>query len=185
MSLMHTPVCEFGLLAADFKLLGVDGQQWTRDQCMGVNGLLVMFICNHCPYVKSIQQRLVEDVAVLQRHGIGVVAIMSNNPQDYPEDSFLNMQAVAADKNYNFPYLIDPNQGVAKAYGAICTPDFFAYNSAKQLQYRGRLDGSGMDANLHNAKRDLVDALILLAKTGKGPREQIPSMGCSIKWIES
>mgnify|MGYP003385499923 CR=1 FL=1 len=184
MTLLHTPVCDFGQLAPDFNLLGVDGQQWTRDACTGENGLLVMFICNHCPYVKSIQQRLVEDVSVLQQYGIGVVAIMSNNPHDYPEDSFENMQAVAAEKHYNFPYLMDPKQQVAKEYGAICTPDFFGYNSQMQLQYRGRLDASGMDADMSHAKRDLVDAMILLAKTGEGPSEQVPSMGCSIKWIE-
>jgi len=184
MSLMHTPVCDFGLLAPDFDLLGVDDKQWTRDQCMGENGLLVMFICNHCPYVKSIQQRLVKDVSVLQQHGIGVVAIMSNNPHDYPDDSFENMQRVAEEKNYNFPYLIDATQRVAKEYGAVCTPDFFGYNRQLQLQYRGRLDASGTDTDMNNAKRDLVEAMVLVAKTGEGPTEQIPSMGCSIKWIE-
>jgi len=184
MTLMYTPICDTGLLAPDFDLLGVDGRQWTREQCMGENGLLVMFICNHCPYVKSIQQRLVEDVSVLQQHGIGVVAIMSNNPQDYPEDSFENMQLVAAEKNYNFPYLIDPKQQLAKNYGAICTPDFFGYNSRMELQYRGRLDASGMEAGVSNVRRDLVEAMILMAKTGEGPIEQIPSMGCSIKWMD-
>lgn len=182
MALMHTPVCDVGLAAPDFQLLGVDGKQWTRDECTGENGLLVMFICNHCPYVKAIQQRLVADVKDLQENGIGVVAIMSNDPNDYPEDSFENMQQVAKDKGYHFPYLIDPTQQVAKAYGAICTPDFFGYNSKLELQYRGRLDESGKQQNVGDVKRDLLDAMLLIAKTGTGPSEQIPSMGCSIKW---
>jgi len=185
MSLMHTPICEFGFLAPDFELIGVDNKKWTRDQCMGANGLLVMFICNHCPYVKSIQQRLVEDADALHQQGIGVVAIMSNNPHDYPEDSFENMKKVAAMKGYNFPYLMDENQQTAKEYGAICTPDFFGYNRDMQLQYRGRLDASGMDEANSHLKRDLVEAMTLVAKTGQGPAEQIPSMGCSIKWLSS
>lgn len=183
MTLMHTPVCDFGLAAPNFKLPGVDGKQWTRDDCAGENGLLVMFICNHCPYVKSIQARLVEDVAVLKEKGIGVVAIMSNDPNGYPEDSFENMQKIALEKGYNFPYLTDETQQVAKAYGAICTPDFFGYNAKMELQYRGRLDKSGMNANVGNVKRDLVEAMLLVAKTGKGSMEQVPSMGCSIKWL--
>ncbi len=183
MTLMRTPVCDFGLSAPDFKLQGVDGKQWTLDECAGENGLLLMFICNHCPFVKAIQKRLVEDVAVLIENGIGVVAIMSNNPNDYPEDSFENMRVVAKEKNYNFPYLIDETQQVAKAYGAICTPDFFGYNKNMELQYRGRLDETGMDADAKNTKRDLVEAMLLVATTGKGPEEQVPSMGCSIKWL--
>lgn len=183
MTLMHTPICDFGLEAPDFKLTGIDGNQWARDDCAGKNGLLVMFICNHCPYVKSIQKRLVEDVAVLKQNGIGVVAIMSNDPNDYPADSFENMQKIAKEKGYNFPYLIDETQQVAKAYGAICTPDFFGYNVNMELQYRGRLDESGMQENVGDVKRDLVDAMLSVAKTGKGPAEQPPSMGCSIKWI--
>jgi peroxiredoxin len=180
---MHTPVCDFGLPASDFNLLGVDGKRWTRDECAGKNGLLVMFICNHCPYVKSIQQRLVDDVAVLQENGIGVVAIMSNDPNDYPADSFENMQLIAKEKNYNFPYLIDTTQQVAKDYGAICTPDFFGYNSQLQLQYRGRLDESGMEECVGDVRRDLVEAMLLVAEMGEGPEEQVSSMGCSIKWI--
>jgi len=180
---MHTPVCEFGLVAPDFKLLGVDGRYWTRDECAGEKGLLVMFICNHCPYVKSIQKQLVDDVAVLKESGIGVVAIMSNDPNDYPADSFENMQKIAIEKNYNFPYLIDRTQQVAKVFGAICTPDFFGYNANMELQYRGRLDENGMQDNVVEVKRDLVEAMLLVAKTGTGPIEQIPSMGCSIKWM--
>jgi peroxiredoxin len=183
MTLMHTPVCDVGSPAPDFNLQGVDGKQWTRDDCVGKSGLLVMFICNHCPFVKSIQQRLVEDVAVLKKSGIGVVAIMSNDPNDYPEDSFENMQKIAKEKHYNFPYLIDETQRVAKAYGAICTPDFFGYNANLELQYRGRLDESGMNADVGNVKRDLVEAMLLVAETGNGPVEQVASMGCSIKWL--
>ncbi|ORU90942.1 MAG: alkyl hydroperoxide reductase [Cycloclasticus sp. symbiont of Poecilosclerida sp. M] len=182
MALMRTPICEFDLPAPDFNLLGVDDKHYARDECVDENGLLVMFICNHCPYVKSIQQRLVEDMAVLQESGIGVVAIMSNDPNDYPADSFENMQLIAKEKNYNFPYLIDTTQQVAKDYDAICTPDFFGYNNQMELQYRGRLDETGMEKNAGDVKRDLVEAMLEVAKTGKGPVEQIPSMGCSIKW---
>jgi len=182
MTLMHTPSCDVGLDAPDFKLQGVDGRFWTRDECADKNGLLVMFICNHCPYVKAIQQRLIEDVAVLKKNAIGVVAIMSNDPDDYPEDSYRNMQRVAKDLNYNFPYLIDETQEIAKAYGAICTPDFFGYNKQMALQYRGRLDETGMKQPIGDAKRELVEAMLEVAKTGKGPVEQVPSMGCAIKW---
>jgi len=180
---MHTPVCDFGLAAPDFELLGVDGRHWARDECTGEKGLLLMFICNHCPYVKAIQKRLVEDVLVLKENGIGVVAIMSNDPNDYPADSFENMQKIAIEKNFNFPYLIDRTQQVAKAFGAVCTPDFFGYNANMELQYRGRLDENGMQDNTVEVKRDLVEAMLLVAKTGAGPVEQIPSMGCSIKWL--
>ncbi|PCI20026.1 MAG: thioredoxin family protein [Piscirickettsiaceae bacterium] len=183
MTLLHTPVCDTGISAPNFKLEGIDSNHWTLEDCVGKNGLLVMFICNHCPYVKAIQQRLVEDAKVLQENGIGVVAIMSNDPNDYPEDSFENMQFVAKEKRFNFPYLIDSTQEVAKAYGAICTPDFFGYNSQMALQYRGRLDESGMQPSSPDAKRELVVAMLEVAKTGKGPEEQVASMGCSIKWV--
>ncbi|MDX2427054.1 MAG: thioredoxin family protein [Cycloclasticus sp.] len=182
MTLMHTPVCDFGIPASDFKLLGVDGNYWTRDDCAAKNGLLVMFICNHCPYVKAIQERLVADMAILQANGVGVVAIMSNDPNDYPEDSFGKMQKIAKEKGYNFPYLIDTTQQVAKAYGAICTPDFFGYNNNMQLQYRGRLDESTKQVSAKGLKRELLDAMLMVAKTAKGPVEQVSSMGCSIKW---
>ncbi|HIG78797.1 MAG TPA: thioredoxin family protein [Cycloclasticus sp.] len=183
MTLMHTPVGDFGSVAPDFTLQGIDEKQWTRDGCTGENGLLVMFICNHCPYVKAIQQRLVSDAAELQKHGVGVVAIMSNTPNDYPEDSFENMKLVAKEKAYNFPYLIDETQQVAKAYGAICTPDFFGYDKNMELQYRGRLDESGVNVGADDMKRDLLEAMVVVAKTGKGPAEQVASMGCSIKWM--
>ncbi len=150
---------------------------------MGEKGLLVMFICNHCPYVKAVLDRIVRDTAELQALGVNSVAIMSNDPTDYPEDSFDNMQRVAERNQFSFPYLLDESQAVAKAYGAVCTPDFFGYNAAGELQYRGRLDASRKDAAPADARRDLFEAMKQVASTGKGPEEQIPSMGCSIKWI--
>ena len=180
---LQTPVCDFGVPAPDFDLPGVDGRRWSRDACMGEKGLLVMFICNHCPYVKAVLDRIVRDTADLQALGVNSVAIMSNDPSDYPEDSFANMQRVAERNRFSFPYLWDESQAVAKAYGAVCTPDFFGYNAAGALQYRGRLDASRKDAAPTDARRDLFEAMRQVASTGKGPEEQIPSMGCSIKWI--
>ncbi len=179
---LQTPVCDFGQPAPDFSLPGVDGRTWSRDQCMGEKGLLVMFICNHCPYVKAIRDRLVRDAGELREHGINCVAIMSNDPADYPEDSFDSMQRVAEEFDFPFPYLWDETQAVAKAYGAVCTPDFFGYNAELGLQYRGRLDESRKEAAAPDARRDLFEAMKQVAQTGEGPREQIPSMGCSIKW---
>ncbi|MCB1784981.1 MAG: thioredoxin family protein [Gammaproteobacteria bacterium] len=183
MASLQTPVCEFGTPAPDFNLPGVDGRTWSRDQCSGEKGLLVMFICNHCPYVKAVLDRIIRDANDLKPLGINCVAIMSNDPTDYPEDSFDNMQAVAQSKNFPFPYLLDETQEVAKAYGAVCTPDFFGYNAAAELQYRGRLDASRKEAAPADARRDLFEAMKQVAATGRGPEEQIPSMGCSIKWI--
>jgi len=142
MVLTETPICNFGEKAIDFKLLGTDEKEWALADCIGGKGLLVMFICNHCPYVKSIQSRLVEDTSKLKKLGVNSVAIMSNDPTDYPEDSFENMQKIAEEYNYPFPYLFDKTQEIAKSYGAICTPDFFGYNASLELQYRGRLDAS-------------------------------------------
>ena len=182
MVLMETPVCNFGEKAIDFKLGGIDGKEYTLADCVGKNGILVMFICNHCPYIKAIQTRLVEDTLKLKDIGINSVAIMSNDPNDYPEDSFENMAKIAREFNYPFPYLFDEKQEIAKAYGAICTPDFFGYNKSLELQYRGRLDASGKKPANEETKRDLLEAMTEVANTGHGPREQIPSMGCSIKW---
>jgi peroxiredoxin len=179
---LETPVCDFGAPAVDFELPGIDGKNWTLKDCAGENGLLVMFICNHCPYVKAIRERLVRDTRELLEHGINSVAIMANDPTQYEEDSFENMQKVAADYDFPFPYLIDESQAVAKAYGAVCTPDFFGYNANMELQFRGRLDASRKETAPADAKRDLFEAMVQVAKTGKGPAEQIPSMGCSIKW---
>lgn len=182
MALTEPPVCDFGAPAIDFSLPGVDGEIWTLDKCRGPNGLLVMFICNDCPYVKAIQERLVRDVRELKEHGVHAVGIMSNDPTDYPEDSFENMKLVAERFGYPFPYLFDASQDIARAYGAVCTPDFFGYNNSLELQYRGRLDASRKDTAPPDARRDLFEAMKEIARTGQGPREQIPSMGCSIKW---
>jgi peroxiredoxin len=181
---LQTPVCDFDKPAPDFALPGVDGRVWTRDQCVGEKGLLVMFICNHCPYVKAVRERLVRDSRDLAALGVKSVAIMSNDPSDYPEDSFENMRRVAEQFGFPFPYLTDETQEVAKAYGAVCTPDFFGYNARLGLQYRGRLDESRKETAPGDVRRDLFEAMKEVATTGKGPAEQIPSMGCSIKWKE-
>ena len=178
----ETPVCDFGLPAPDFRLQGVDGKTWTLKEVRGKNGLIVMFICNHCPYVKAVRDRIIRDVKELKGHGMHAVAIMSNDPADYPEDSFDNMKRVALEHNFPFPYLFDETQEVAKAYGAVCTPDFFGYNKDLKLQYRGRLDESGKQPAAPNARRDLFEAMKQVAQTGQGPKDQIPSIGCSIKW---
>jgi peroxiredoxin len=179
---LETPVCEFDAPIVDFSLSGIDGEVWTPEKARGENGLLVMFICNHCPYVKSIRDRLVRDTRELLDHGVNSIAIMSNDPAEYEEDSFENMQKVADAFGFPFPYLFDESQQVAKAYGAVCTPDFFGYNKSMQLQYRGRLDASRKEAAADDVKRDLFDAMKQVAQTGRGPEQQIPSMGCSIKW---
>ncbi|MDH3525881.1 MAG: thioredoxin family protein [Gammaproteobacteria bacterium] len=181
---LETPVCEFGKPAPDFSLPGVDGKVWSLEECRGPRGLLVMFICNHCPYVKAVRERLVRDTRELRDLGINSAAIMSNDPALYPEDSFENMQAVARDYDFPFPYLWDESQAVAKAYGAVCTPDFFGYNSELELQYRGRLDASRKQTAAADARRDLFEAMRQVAETGRGPEEQIPAIGCSIKWRE-
>jgi peroxiredoxin len=182
MASLETPICDFGLPAPDFSLPGVDGKIWTRDACAGERGLLVMFICNHCPYVKAVRERLVRDTRALMEIGIGCVAIMSNDTRDYPEDSFENMRRISDEFDFPFPYLLDEDQSVAKAYGAVCTPDFFGYNGALELQYRGRLDASRKETAPDDARRDLFEAMKEVAETGNGPKAQIPSIGCSIKW---
>lgn len=152
----ETPICDFGKKAIEFSLPGVDGENWTLDSCKGSNGLLVMFICNHCPFVKAIPDRLVRDTRELLQYGIKSVAIMSNNPIDYPEDSFENIARIAEDFDFPFPYVFDETQAIAKSYGAICTPDFFGYNSDLELQYRGRLDASGKETAPGNVKRESI-----------------------------
>lgn len=179
---LETPVCEFNKSAIDFSLPGVDGNQWNLVDCAGEKGLLVMFICNHCPYVKAIRERLVRDTKALRDIGVNTVAIMSNNPDEYEEDSFENMQKIAREFDFPFPYLLDESQEVAKAYGAVCTPDFFGYNADLKLQYRGRFDASRKETAAEDVRRDLFESMREVAETGKGPAEQIPSMGCSIKW---
>jgi peroxiredoxin len=178
---LETPVCNFGTPAPDFRLPGTDGKTYTLNDLRGPNGLLVMFICNHCPYVQAVRERIVRDVKELQALGMKAVAISSNDAKDYPEDSFDNMKKVALAWNLPMPYLYDESQEVAKRFGAVCTPDFFGYNKDLQLQYRGRLDASRKEA-VPDAPRDLFEAMKQVAQTGSGPTDQIPSMGCSIKW---
>jgi peroxiredoxin len=177
-----TPVCDFGWHALDFDLPGVDGKRHSLASARGPNGLLVMFICNHCPYVKAVIDRIVRDTRELATLGVGSIAIMSNDPSDYPEDSWDNMIAVAAQHDFPFPYVLDDSQAIAKAYGAVCTPDFFGFNGQLELQYRGRLDESRKEAAPAGVRRDLFEAMKQVALTGQGPREQIASIGCSIKW---
>ena len=175
------PICDFGWKAPEFSLPATDSQTYSLADVAGPNGTLLMFICNHCPYVKSIISRLVEEVANLKEAGIGVAAICANDANNYPDDSFVNMQRFAAENKFGFPYLHDETQQVARAYNAICTPDFFGFNAASELQYRGRLDESKRTL-IPNAHRDLYEAMVQVARTGKGPESQIASMGCSIKW---
>ena len=179
----ETPICEFNLPAIDFKLKGVDKQYYDLNSLRGSNGLLIMFICNHCPYVKSIINRIIRDTKELKQFGVNSVGIMSNDPNEYEEDSFDNMKKLSLDHNFPFPYLIDETQEIARAYGAVCTPDFFGYNDKLGLQYRGRLDESRKES-VDGAKRELFEAMKQISITGKGPDNQIPSMGCSIKWFE-
>ena len=179
---LETPVCEFGLPAVPFELEGTDGNPWNLESCRGANGLLVMFICNHCPFVKAVLDRIVRDARELKDYGIGSVAIMSNDSSVYTEDSFDNMRDLAERMAFPFPYIWDTDQTVAEKYGAVCTPDFFGYNAELQLQYRGRLDASGMKPAPENSRRELFEAMKMIAQTGMGPTEQTPSIGCSIKW---
>ena len=178
----HTPICNFGWKAPSFSLPGVDGKTYGLDGLKGENGTLVMFICNHCPYVKAVIDRIVRDANELKRYGINTVAISSNDVDDYPEDSFDNMKRFAKEHGFTFPYLYDKSQEVARAYDAVCTPDFFGFNCKLELQYRGRLDASRKEAAPADARRELFEAMKQVAETGKGPREQKSSMGCSIKW---
>jgi peroxiredoxin len=185
MAATQPPVCDFGWQAPDFDLPGVDGKRHSLASARGPKGLLVMFICNHCPYVKAVLDRIVRDAMELKALGIGSIAIMSNDPTDYPEDSWDNMVQLAKRMNFPFPYVLDETQEIAKAYGAVCTPDFFGFNADLKLQYRGRLDESRKDAAPANVRRDLFEAMKQVALTGNGPREQIASIGCSIKWREA
>jgi peroxiredoxin len=176
------PACDFHWQAADFTLPGTDGNMHTLNSIRGQNGTLVMFICNHCPYVTSVLERLITDVKTIQAMQVGVVAISANDAQSYPEDSFENMQKMASDSGFPFTYLYDEDQSVARAYTAVCTPDFFGFNASGGLPYRGRLDAAGRNRAPEGMRRDLVEAMRMIADTGAGPQDQIPSMGCSIKW---
>ena len=180
-----TPPGDLGRTAADFDLPGIDGKRHTLASARGPAGLLVMFICNHCPYVKAVLDKIVRDARELAEHGIGSIAIMSNDPSEYEEDSWDNMVRLAHAKSFPFPYVFDETQEVARAYGAVCTPDFFGFNSRLELQYRGRLDASGRGLTPPGTRRELFDAMLHVARTGAGPREQTASIGCSIKWREA
>ncbi len=171
-----------GMLAPDFALPGVDGHTWSRTSVRGDAGLLVMFICNHCPYVRAVIDRIVLEAQALLPLGIGCVAISSNDAIAYPEDSFPRMREFARANKFSFPYLYDESQEIARAYGAVCTPDFFGFNAQLQLQYRGRLDASGRQPAGNASRRELFDAMQSIAATGRGPADQIASVGCSIKW---
>lgn len=185
MALVHTPVVSAGWQAPSFdNLKGVDGKTYSLEGIKGENGTLVMFICNHCPYVKGIMDRLPQTMEKVQALGVGVIAVMSNDAVHYPEDSFDKMALFEKQNNFTFPYALDETQQVARAYGAVCTPDFFGFNKDLQLQYRGRLDSAGKNATTNDTVPELYDAMKLIAQTGHGPDEQIPSMGCSIKWKE-
>jgi peroxiredoxin len=178
----HSAPAASGTPAPDFALPGVCGRIWTRADARGPAGLLVMFTCNHCPYVQAVLDRIVRDARELQGAGIGVVAISSNDATAYPEDSFDNMGRLWRERALPFPYLYDESQAVARAYGAVCTPDFFGFNRDLELQYRGRIDASGRQPAPPDARRELRDAMLQVAATGRGPAEQLPSIGCSIKW---
>lgn len=176
------PLCDFGWKAPAFRLPATDGRIYGLDELKGANGTLVMFICNHCPYVQAVFDRIVRDAKELADLGVAAVAISSNDAEAYPEDSFARMKDVAAAQGFPFPYLYDETQEVARSYGAICTPDFFGFNAGLELQYRGRLDASGKNPAPAGARRELFEAMREIAATGRGPKDQSPSMGCSIKW---
>ena len=179
--LLHTPLCDFGWRAPHFSLADAAGKHHHFADLMGENGLVVAFICNHCPYVIAIIDRLVSDAEKLAEDGIAMVAIMANDYQAYPDDAPDTMAEFASRHHFSFPYLIDETQEVAKAYGAVCTPDFFGLNAAGELHYRGRLDDAQRgDANHRRA--ELLNVMRQMIATGKGPDEQIASMGCSLKW---
>ena len=179
--LLDTPVCDFGWKAPDFTLKDPDGKEFTMSDHLGEKGLLIAFICNHCPYVLAIAERLANDTNELMDEGINVLAVMSNDYTYVPADSPQNMKRFAAEYGFKFPYLVDETQEVGKAYDAVCTPDFFGLNKHGELQYRGRLDDARMD-NAQERERELLIAMRMIAETGKGPEKQTPSMGCSIKW---
>ena len=184
MALTKTPICNFGEKAKDFNLKSTENKQISLKDARGKNGTLVMFICNHCPYVKAIIKDLVNDVKYLESLGVNSVGIMSNDIKNYPDDSFENMISFSKLHGFSFPYLIDEKQNVAKEYGAVCTPDFFGYNKNLELQYRGRIRELKNLKPVRKGDSDLKIAMKLVAETGNGPKKQIPSMGCNIKWFK-
>ena len=184
MALTKTPICDFGKKAEDFKLNSTDNKIISLNDIKGENGTLIMFICNHCPYVKAVIEDIVEDCNKLDSFGIKSVAICSNDVKNYPEDSFEKMIKFSKNHNFSFPYLIDETQKIAKNYGAVCTPDFFGYNKNLELQYRGRIRELNDVKPVGSGDSDLYQAMKQIAETGIGPKEQIPSMGCNIKWAK-
>ena len=184
MALTKTPICDFGKKASGFKLKSTDNKIISLQDVKGENGTLIMFICNHCPYVKAVIKEIVKDCKELEKIGVKSLAIMSNDTKNYPDDSFENMSSFAKYYEFNFPYVIDETQEIAKEYGAVCTPDFFGYNKNSELQYRGRILEARKLKPIHDGDTELRKAMKLIASTGKGPKNQIPSMGCSIKWFD-
>ena len=182
MSLTKTPICDFGKKAISFELKSTDNKIISLNNIRGEKGTLIMFICNHCPYVKAITNQLVVDMKALEGNGISSIAIMSNDVINYPDDSFENMKKFSEGNNFNFPYVIDETQFVAKDFMALCTPDFFGFDAELKLQYRGRLNSAGKNQTSSETKNDLVDAMLSISKNGIRPEEQFPSIGCSIKW---
>lgn len=178
----NSDICDFGWKAVDFSLKGIDDRDHALANLVGPNGTLIMFICNHCPYVIGAIERIVRDATDLKAQGIATVAIMPNDTDSYPADSFANMKLFGAEHGITFPYLIDETQAVARAYGAVCTPDFFGFNKDLELQYRGRIDSGGRNVPEAGAARELFDSMVGISQTGQGPAAQSASMGCSIKW---
>lgn len=178
----QAPAATIGWLAPDFRLLGTDGKHHRLQDLRGPKGTVIVFMCNHCPYVRAILPRLLRDASELAAHGVHTVGINANDDSAYPEDSYAHMQALAQELALPFPYLHDPSQNTARAYGAVCTPDFFGFNAALQLQYRGRLDASRKEQAPEDSPRELYEAMRMIASTGQGPAEQHAGIGCSIKW---
>ena len=185
MALTKTPICDFGKKADQFQLKSIDNKMISLNDAKGENGTLIMFICNHCPYVKAVIKEIVLDCKELKKEGINSIAIMSNDTVNYPDDSFDKMIDFSQNNNFSFPYLIDETQEVAKKYDAVCTPDFFGYNKNLELQYRGRIRELKDLKPIQDGESDLLNAMKMIAKTGQGPKEQIPSMGCNIKWFKN
>ena len=185
MALTKTPICDFGKKADNFELKSIDNKIISLNDAKGENGTLIMFICNHCPYVLAVIKSVVEDCKELENDGIKSIAIMSNDPKRYEEDSFDNMIKFSKNNDFNFPYVIDETQEIAKTYGAVCTPDFFGYNKDLELQYRGRIRELKELKPVRSGESDLYKAMKQISETGKGPENQIPSMGCNIKWLNS
>ena len=184
MTLTKTPICDFGKKADNFNLKSTENKMISLNDVKGENGTLIMFICNHCPYVLAVIKEIVKDCKKLENNGIKSLAIMSNDPKVYEEDSFENMIQFAKDNEFNFPYVLDETQEIGKAYAAVCTPDFFGYNNNLELQYRGRIRELKDLKPVQDEESELLTAMKMIAKTSNGPKEQFPSMGCSIKWFK-